>query len=283
MPASHQFRRSVGDFYRRLRIRRDLSSLADTNPRIFAAIVDTVSCRNSNAEKAWIERIEELRRQMNGSPEELEVMDYGAGSGDSKLTEDEMYRGRVIRKTIGQICALTSRTDRTALLLLRLVRELKPRTCMELGTSVGISACYQAAALKLNGAGKLATLEGADSVASVAIRNFADLGLDNIEVFRGRFQDTLSNVLSVNSPVDYAFIDGHHDEAATVTYFNAFVPALADAAVVVFDDIDWSEGMKRAWDSVKRHRNVRASVDLGSIGIISTAGGMSPQHFCCTL
>ncbi|MGH9497345.1 MAG: O-methyltransferase [Candidatus Sulfotelmatobacter sp.] len=218
---------------------------------------------------------------MNGSSEELEITDYGAGSGDSNLTDAEMYQGHVIRRTIEQISTLTSRTERTALLLFRLVRELKPHTCIELGTSLGISASYQAAALKLNDTGKLITLEGADSVASVAARNFTDLGLDNVSVVRGRFQETLSEVLSQNSVVDYAFIDGHHDEMATVKYFNAFLPRLADTAVVVFDDIQWSEGMRRAW-SVVRER-ARVSVDLGSMGLISTAGPKSPQHFSTTL
>ncbi len=216
---------------------------------------------------------------MNASSEELEIIDYGAGSGDSKLTEEERYRGRVIRRTVGQVCTLTSRTDRTALLLLRLVREWKPRTCVELGTSLGISACYQAAALKLNGAGNLVTLEGADSVASVAVRNFVSLGLDNVEVVPGRFQDTLSGVLLANPSVDYAFIDGHHDGAATMKYFNALVPALSGAAVVLFDDIRWSDGMQQAWDAIRRHEQVRVSVDLGSMGLISTAGAGSPQHF----
>jgi predicted O-methyltransferase YrrM len=282
MQVFRQLRHSSGDFYRRLRIRRDLSGLAKTNPPIFAAIIDTVDNKFDEAEKNWVGRIEELRRRMAGSAEKLEVMEYGAEPGDSKLTEDAMYRGRAICRTIGQQCTLTSRASREALLLLRLVRQLKPRTCIELGTSVGISACYQAAALKLNGAGRLVTMEGADSVASVAIRNFTDLGLDNVEVVRGRFQDTLSKVLSANSPVDYAFIDGHHDEAATVRYFTAFVPALAGAKVVVFDDIRWSDGMKRAWDAIRRHRHVRTSVDLGSMGIISTAGGDSPLHLHCS-
>jgi predicted O-methyltransferase YrrM len=115
------------------------------------------------------------------------------------------------------------------------------------------------------------------------MRNFTNLGLDNVETVRGRFQDTLSKVLSANSPVNYAFIDGHHDEAATVKYFNAFVPALADTAVVVFDDIHWSDGMTRAWDVIRRHGHVRVSVDLGLMGIISTAGDSSPRHFHCTL
>lgn len=263
---------SAADFYRRLRIRRDLSGLTATNPQISAAVFDAADRKTSKAESDWIRRIEHLRHEMKASSEELEFMDYGAGSGGAKFTEQEMYRGRVVRKTIGQICTTTSRTDRTALLLLRLVRELKPCTCIELGTSVGVSACYQAAALKLNGAGKLVTLEGADSVASVAVRNFSSLGLDNVEVVRGRFQDTLPELLLTNPCVDYAFIDGHHDEIATLNYFNAFVPALTAAAVVIFDDIDWSEGMKRAWHTIQHHPSARVSVNLGSMGLISTSG-----------
>jgi predicted O-methyltransferase YrrM len=211
-----------------------------------------------------------LRRGLAASPEELEIIDYGARSGKSKLTAEEMYRGRVRHRTVRDVGAGASKTDRTPLLLFRLVRELKPRTCIELGTSLGLSACYQAAALKLNGEGRLVTLEGADSLASMAARNFASLGLDNVEVARGRFQDTLPGVLAANPAIDHVFIDGHHDETATIRYFELFLPRLAGTAVVVFDDIRWSKGMKRAWDAICGRPSVRVSVDLGSLGLIST-------------
>lgn len=273
-----RLRHSVGRSHRSLRL-RDFSHLSARNERLSSAICGALSGKTSHAEVKWIERIEELRNQMSCSQQELEFTDYGAGPGDSQLTEEEMFRGCVIRRTIGEICALMCRSDRDALLLLRLVRELKPRTCVELGTSLGISACYQAAALELNGEGKLVTLEGADSVASVAVQNFTNLGLHNVELVRGRFQDTLSQVLRENPAVDYAFIDGHHGRAATLHYFNAFLPAMAGAAVLVFDDIRWSEGMERAWDEIRRHDRVRVSVDLGSMGLVSTAGAGSPRHF----
>lgn len=279
MPPFRQLRRRVGFFRRGLRARRDLSGLERLNSPIFHAVVDAAGGKSGEAEKAWIDRIEGLRRRMMVSSEEVELMDYGAGTGDAKLGEEDMYQGRVIRRTIGQVCTTNSRTDRTALLLFRLVRELNPRVCIELGTAVGISGAYEAAAMKLNGAGKLITLEGADSLASIAAGNFAGLGLDNVDVIRGRFQDTLSKVLSANRAVDFAFIDGHHDEAATLRYFNDFLPVLAGPAVAVFDDIQWSEGMKRAWNEIRGRKEVRLSLDLGSMGIISTVGDGSPQHF----
>jgi predicted O-methyltransferase YrrM len=155
--------------------------------------------------------------------------------------------------------------------LFRLVRNIRPHTCIELGTSVGISASYQAAALKLNGFGTLVTLEGANPV-DVAGRVFAGLSLDNVEVVRGRFQDTLHQVLALHRVVDYAFVDGHHDGPMTIQYFENLLPALSENAVVVFDDIKYSGPMKSAWNAIKRHERVRWSVDLASMGIVSVAG-----------
>ena len=98
-------------------------------------------------------------------------------------------KGRVITKAIGDACK-TSKSHFWSFLLFKLIREFKPSTCLELGTALGISACYQAAALKLNQAGNLTTLEGADSLALIAKQHFQALGLDNVRVVIGRFQDT---------------------------------------------------------------------------------------------
>lgn len=280
MSMMRHLRQRVGAAYHRLNARAALSGLAEMNPRLGTALIDAIRGKASVAEKDWITRIESLRREMNASSEEVEFTDYGAVSGKLTLTSEDMYRGRVVRKTVGKVCAHASRTKGTALLLFRLVRELKPLNCIELGTALGISASYQAAALRLNGMGKLVTLEGADSLAARAIKNFTALGLSNyIEVRSGRFQDTVAEVLLTHPAVEFAFIDGHHDEAATVRYFELFLPVLVSHAVVVFDDIRWSEGMLRAWDAIRLNEHVRLALDLGSMGVVTLAGGGSPRYF----
>ena len=263
---------------RALRVQRNLFGLVEAQPQVSKAIIDTVKSRTSQSEREWIERIEGLRRRMQDSSELLEVVDYGAVSSKEQLSEGEMYAGRMIRKSIGEISKSASNPER-AQLLFRLICNLRPLTCVELGTSVGLSACYQAAALKLNGKGKLVTLEGADSLASVADGNFASLELDNIELVCGRFQDTLLKVVRENAPIGFAFIDGHHDERATVKYFNVIKGFLSATAVVVLDDIRWSEGMNRAWDAIRVDEQVKISVDLGSMGLVSFCGTGSPHHF----
>jgi predicted O-methyltransferase YrrM len=86
-------------------------------------------------------------------------------------------------------------------------------------------------------------------------------------VVPGRFQDTLADVAREQAPVDFAFIDGHHDEHATVAYFRQILPHLGRSAVLVFDDISWSPGMERAWKTVTADERVGLAVDLSAIGI----------------
>ena len=80
----------------------------------------------------------------------------------------------------------------------------------------------------------------------------------------GRFQDTLQGVLQERAPVDYAFIDGHHDEHATLRYFDQIHPHLAETALVIFDDVAWSAGMRRAWDALQADERIRTVLDLGA-------------------
>lgn len=154
-----------------------------------------------------------------------------------------------------------------ALVLFKLVRTLKPFNCLELGTGLGMSASYIASALKINQKGRLVTLEGAESIASLAEENFRKLGLDNISIVVGNFQDTLDNVLKEEAIIDFAFVDGHHDEKATLLYFKKIFPYLSEKAIIIFDDISWSGGMKRAWKSINKDKRIKSSFDLYNIGI----------------
>lgn len=235
---------------------------------VIATATEEVS-RNQLApkEKMWIDKIEAMRDELCKSSEELTMMDYGAVSPRLDLTTEEMYRGRIMRTTVGELCRNSSQAAEWGLLLFKLVRKLRPDVCLELGTCLGISASYLSAALVLNNRGKLITLEGAETLASLAKHNLNNMGLDVATICVGRFQDNLNGILTSHSPINFAFIDGHHNEHATLTYFEQILPYLSLESVLVFDDIYWSEGMARAWNKVQTHRQVYLSVDLGNVGI----------------
>jgi predicted O-methyltransferase YrrM len=154
-----------------------------------------------------------------------------------------------------------------SIILFKLIRKLKPDSCVELGSCVGISASYQAAALKINGTGKLITLEGSPETANIARETLGILNHKHAAVVTGPFHKTLEGALESAKPIDFFLNDGHHDHDAVIQYFNQSLPNLAPEAVIVFDDISWSPGMKKAWTEIEEDPRVAASIDLQRLGI----------------
>lgn len=216
------------------------------------------------AEKDEIARIEALRARVGASPEVIRTTGP-EWSGDP-------HDGRVVESSLGELSRDVSKRALSARVLFGLIREFKPITCLELGTCVGISAAYQAAALRLNGGGQLITCEASAERMAAAERHLAELGFDNVRFEHGRFQETLGPILSgLDTPVDYAFVDGHHDEQATLDYFRQIASYTSASAVIVFDDIHWSAGMKLAWQQLEADPGLPLTVDVRDMGLACTA------------
>lgn len=246
----------------------ELQRLAAVEPTLACAVRDTARGHASSAERAWFRRIEEVRGDLLTSSDVIEQIDFGAGDAKSSLSADEMAYGRRVERSVRELCS-ASKSPFWSESLFHLVRWFEPSVGLELGTCFGISAGYQAAAMKLNGKGRLVTCEGAPALAERSRQHLDALGLgDRVEIVVGRFSDTLGEVLPRVAPLDYAFIDGHHDEHATVAYFEQLVPFLASRALLVFDDIAWNDGMKRAWRSISRDARCHLAVDFGKVGLI---------------
>jgi predicted O-methyltransferase YrrM len=211
-------------------------------------------------EERWIARIEATRRELEHSDEILrtEESEWSGNAADRAVLEE----------TVGECCRTASKPARSALVLFQLVRTLRPRTVVELGTCLGVSTSYQAAALRLNGEGRLATFEASRARVDVARRTVGGLGLDGVDFHPGRFQDTLGPALAaLPTPVDYAFVDGHHEEDPTIAYLDEIAGHAEDGAVLVFDDIHWSPGMEHAWTRIVADARVALAVDVGDMGI----------------
>lgn len=217
-------------------------------------------------EKRAISSIEERRSFLLNSDKEIVVVDYGAGSSNSNRTREEMEKG-VQSTALTSKITTASKPKFWATTLFKIIRKLEPLSCVELGTCVGITASYQAAALKINGKGAIVTLEGSNEIANLAKETFANLEINNASVVTGPFHETLSGVFETSKPIDFVFNDGHHDHDAVIRYFNQVMPYLSDSAVIVFDDISWSPGMRKAWTEIENDERVSASIDLHTIGI----------------
>jgi len=156
--------------------------------------------------------------------------------------------------------------------LFRLVRELAPSNCVELGTGLGLSGAYQGTALALNQHGQLTSFDQHDA-ARIAERGFERLGLaDRITLEFGDIDRTVPEAGPRLAPVDYALLDAEHSTAATVRHFELLLPYLSERAVLVFDDITQTDEMRQAWKTIISHRDVGFNLALRRYGGVFVNG-----------
>lgn len=263
--AAHTVVRNSRRLRGRLRAAR-IEATGTASNAVLDAVKSAALGRPSAEERRRIRRIEMTRSLLLSSERPLKIADFGAGTAH-QFDSGEAETTHFVQRTLGEMTT-SSKPPRWAYLLFRIVRALEPQACLEMGACVGISASYIASALELNGHGRVLSLEGADVLAERSQRTLDDLDLAHRAGIRlGRFSDTIEAAISELKPIGFAFIDGHHIESATLDYMNALSPSMADESVMVFDDINWSEGMARAWREICADERFALTLDLRSVGI----------------
>jgi predicted O-methyltransferase YrrM len=213
------------------------------------------------------QQMENLRAELLKNETIIEVEDFGAGSAISKTN----------KRTVSEIVRSAAKTERLGRLLFRIANYYQPKTMIELGTSAGLSSAYLASAIPNS---KLITIEGSPAIAEIAKKNFSTLGLSNIELMTGNFDDILPKVLKDQPTIDLAFIDGNHRKQPTLNYFNLLIQHISDFSVLIFDDIHWSSDMESAWQEIKNDERVMLTVDLFFLGIAFFKNDFkTKQHF----
>ena len=213
------------------------------------------------------DEVEQLRKFYLNESVVIPIEDFGAGSKTEKTKERKL-------KSIAQT---SLKPKKFSQLLFRLVHFYQPKKILELGTSLGVTTAYLA---KANPSAKIISMEGAQAVAEVAKLSFKKLSLNNIEVVTGNFDETLPFVLSGNSSVDLAFIDGNHRYEPTIRYFNQILNSCNEYSIIILDDIHWSKEMEQAWYEIRQNESVTMTIDLFFIGLVFLRKDFKiKQHF----
>jgi predicted O-methyltransferase YrrM len=212
------------------------------------------------------QKIEAFRKELSRSRERITFVDFGAGA-EGKSDK--------IKSRLGLLAKRSARHVREGELLYRFCKHYQPRQCLELGTSLGISTMYQVAALPQS---RFVSLEGASTLAQKAAANCLAVVGQTPEIVVGEFTESLNKLDWDNFRPDYVFIDGNHRYQATLDYFQFFLPRMVEQGMLIFDDINWSEGMRRAWQEICKHEAVTISLDLFSMGICFLRRSQKKEH-----
>ncbi|RAI92075.1 class I SAM-dependent methyltransferase [Algoriphagus yeomjeoni] len=195
--------------------------------------------------------IEAFRKSLLTTDDIIEVSDYGAGS-------------KRVNTTLRKVADITkfSTSSRKFAQLYQYFCTLTPAdTVLELGTCMGITSRYLSKVTK----GNLYSFEGSEEIARVATPS---QGYDNLSLQIGVLKDTLPYTLSNLTQVDFALVDATHTYEGTLHYFEQILAKTHPKSIIAIGDIHWSAEMEKAWEEIKRKREVRLTLDFFECGIV---------------
>lgn len=212
------------------------------------------------------DEIEKERKLLLHNETTIVVEDFGAGS-------------RVMKNEERRICDIAQhalQSARHAQAIFRLVEHHKPNLILELGTCFGITTSYLAAT---SIEACVHSIEGATTICDIAANVFQHLGIKNINLHLGKFNETLPEVLNTMQRVDFVLMDGHHAYEPTLDYFNMMLPYMHEDSIVVLDDIHWSADMEKAWIELSRRPEITLSLDFFHFGVLYFKKNRVTEHF----
>lgn len=153
-----------------------------------------------------------------------------------------------------------------------LLKAIKAKRILEVGTSVGYSTLWFADAIQEN-QGEIITIEQSTSKISKATINFQKAGVENqIEIKSGEAKQVLKQIANFikvkpNEQFDFAFLDA--DKELNIEYFDLILPMIKVGGIIATDNILYPERfrplMKKYVEHIKTKSNVQTvSLDLGN-------------------
>jgi predicted O-methyltransferase YrrM len=196
-----------------------------------------------------------LRKALQTDATTFEIEDYGAGS-------------KTFKTNTRSICSISKQGISTQLqseLFYKLINFLNCKIIVELGTSVGLNTMYLSMA---NKNGIVNTFEGSKELSQFAKKLAKQNKCENINFIHAKFDEALPVFFKENSVIDFFYVDGNHTYEATLNYFNLALKHKNETSVFVFDDIYWSKGMTRAWEEIKKNKEVTLCIDTFYFGLV---------------
>jgi len=200
-----------------------------------------------------IKQIKLIRARLRNTPGHIHDFPGNPGKFDDQLVESALNG---------------SKSHKNCLILCDLAYSHGRNGVVELGTNLGISSTYLAiGARSKNARSTIATGDCSGKRLNIAKSVHQECGFDDIVYIEGLFENTADNIFEAVPNWSFAFIDGDHTYDGTMRYYEIARSTGVAGNCVVFDDVDWSDGMKEAWKEISR-KHPFTSHKIGDMGLI---------------
>lgn len=232
-----------------------------------------------------IQRVESARDAIRGrgeeqfrilySPEPHTVLGIAAG--------DRTPPGEIKHFTAANLADATSVTRDRGIFLNLCMRDANVRNILELGTCAGLGASYLASVPTCE---TMLTVEGSSDLAGLARETLRNSGVQTAQVVNALFDDAIDEwePWLREHGVDAAWIDGQHEQQATIRFTDRILPFAKPGSLMMYDDIYWSQDMNDAWRVISERREFSDAVNFGTCGIciVGQPSAAGPRHWDLT-
>lgn len=223
------------------------------SPFVYKFVTELLESKNEGYYQ--FKELNTVRKKLLANESIVEITDFGAGSKVFKSNQ----------RKISEIAKHGISQRKHSELYFKLINFCNANTIVELGTSIGLNTLYFA---KANSKAKVYTIEGCKALHQFSSDLFKQQKCQNITTINATFDDALPKLLEEIKLIDLLFVDGNHQYDATLRYFKMALSKKHEHSVFIFDDINWNEGMQKAWEEIKQHPEVTLSLDLFYIGVV---------------
>ena len=160
-------------------------------------------------------------------------------------------------------------------ILFLIVRKYKPKIFLETGIASGYSSTVILKAMKMNGFGRLVSIDIDKSVSICGIvKEIGWLVPETLEEFWTKNIGSSKEKLSeINGPIDVFYHDSDHSRENMLAEFNWANAHLLKGGVLVSDDIDWNSAWKEFLETNGSFKKLIETVSTG-VAIKAESGGL---------
>ncbi|MDQ3561749.1 MAG: O-methyltransferase [Thermoproteota archaeon] len=144
-----------------------------------------------------------------------------------------------------------------------LLKAIKARCILEVGTSAGYSTLWFADAMGRSHSTRIITIEMNPQKVEWALKNFKEAGLDKmIEIKQGIALDLLRKL---KGKFDFVFLDA--DKENIIRYFDIVLPMLRIGGIIAADNMLYPDHFRPAMRKYARHVQTRPNVQSVTVPI----------------